>query len=262
MDITNLINIEKFMAGVPIEIPNENEEGTKNLCTIYPVTLRQIAKIGAKNFYSYLNIFTLNKEDVDEYFANQAIEEKPDLTPFQFLLVMTQIDPQYLKSVQEAFKLFLHETQVVFLRQNEAIVLGMREENRVITNESFEIIKKVIEAENILDTQSADARMDNPSDAKAAQIIKKLKEGRKMREKAKNNSDLTFSDLVASLAAGGNGLNILNVWDLSYYAFNDQFKRMQMKEEYENTYRSLLAGADPKKVKIRYWIDTIQDKEK
>ena len=83
-----------------------------------------------------------------------------------------------------------------------------------------------------------------------------------MREKAKNSSDLSFSDLVASLAAGGNGLNILNVWDLPYYAFNDQFKRMQMKEEYENTYKSLLAGADPKKVKIRYWIDTIQDKEK
>ena len=55
---------------------------------------------------------------------------------------------------------------------------------------------------------------------------------------------------------------MLNVWDLTYYAFNDQFKRMQMKEEYENTYKSLLAGADPKKVKIRYWIDTIQDKER
>ena len=224
--------------------------------------MRQIATVGAKNFYSYLNIFTLNKEDVDEYFASQTMEEKPDLTPFQILLVMTQVDPQYLQTVQEAFKLFLHETKIVFLRQNEAIVLGEREENRIITNESFEVIKQVVEAANILDTQSADARMDNPSDAKAAQIIKKLKEGRKMREKAKNNSDLSFSDLVASLAAGGNGLNILNVWDLPYYAFNDQFKRMQMKEEYENTYKSLLAGADPKKVKIRYWIDTIQDKEK
>lgn len=262
MDITNLISIEKFMAGVPVEIPNKVEEegALKTLCTIYPITLRQIATVGAKNFYSYLNIFTLNKEDVDEYFANEQIEE--DLTPFQFLLLMTQMDPQYLQAVQEAFKLFLHEDKLVFLRQNEAIVLGERTEGRIITNESFEIIKKVVEAANILDTQSADARMDNPSDAKAAQIIKKLKEGRKMRDKAKSNSDLSFSDLVASLAAGANGLNILNVWDLPYYAFNDQFKRMQMREDYENTYKSLLAGADPKKVKIRYWIDTIQDKEK
>lgn len=263
MDITNLINVEKFMAGVPIAIPNillEGEEGLKSICTIYPVTLREIATVGAKNFYSYLNIFTLNKEDVDEYFANQQIEE--DLTPFQFLLVMTQMDPQYLNTVQEAFKLFLHEDKLVFLRQNEAIVLGERSENRIINNEVFEAIKQIVEAAHTLDTQSADSRMDNPSDAKAAQIIKKLKEGRKAREKAKSSSNLNFSDLVASLATGGNGLNMLNVWDLTYYAFNDQFKRMQMKEEYENTYKSLLAGADPKKVKIRYWIDTIQDKER
>lgn len=263
MDITNLISVEKFMAGVSVDVPNELEEGLGTLCSVYPVTLRQIANIGAKNFYSYLNIFTLKKEDVDEYFAQQDIEgEKPDLTPFQFLLVMTQIDSQYLDSVLEAFKLFLHEETVTFLRTNEAIVLGKIEDKRIIYNDQFEVIKQIVESANTLDTQAADARMDNPSDAKAAQIIKKLKEGRKMREKAKSNSELSFSDLVASLAAGGNGLNILNVWDLPFYAFNDQFKRMQMKEEYENTYKSLLAGADPKKVKIRYWVDTIQDKEK
>lgn len=260
MDIQNLINIEKFMAGIPIEIPNEVEgEGKSVLCTVFPITLKEIATVGAKNFYSYLNIFTLDKEDVDEYMQTNGFNE--DITPFQFLLIMSQADPQYLKAAQKAFKLFLHEENFVILRQNEAIVLGERDENRIITNDSFEIIRQVVKASCILDTESAEARMDNPSDAKAAQIIKKLKEGRKMRDKSKGNSDLSFSDLVASLAAGGNGLNIINVWDLTYYAFNDQFKRMQMREEYENTYRSLLAGADPKKVKLNYWIDTIQDKK-
>ena len=258
MDITNLINTEKFMAGIPIDIPSQ-EGVRKTFCTIYPVTLRQIATIGVKNFYSYLSVFTLNKEDIEEFLASQNIEK--ELTPFQFLIMMTQMDPQYYITVQEAFKLFLHEPQITFLKQNEAIVLGNIKEERVINNDIFEAISKIIEAANTLDTESSEARMDNPSDAKAAQIIKKLKEGKKMREKAKGNSNLSFSDLVASLAAGGNGLNILNVWDLPYYAFNDQFKRMQMREEYENTYRSLLAGADPKKVKLRYWVDTIQDKK-
>lgn len=243
------------MAGIPIEIPNDNGI----LCTIYPITLREIATIGAKNFYSYLNIFTLNKEDVDEYFREQELEL--NLTPFQFLITMSKADPEYFKMVEKAFRFFLHE-DICILETNEAIVLGDISEERIINNEYFETIKLIVEKQNVLDTENASARMDNPSDAKAAQIIKKLKEGRKVREKAKGTSDLQFSDLVASLAAKGNGLNILNVWDLTYYAFNDQFKRMQMIENYENTYKSLLAGADPKKVKLDYWIDTIQDKEK
>lgn len=257
MNTQNSISPEQFMAGISIKIYDDNK---KELCKVYPVTLREIAEVGAKNFYSYLNIFTLNKEDIDEYFNSQGIEG--DFTPFQFLLIMAQVDPQYLITAQEAFKMFLHEETVSFLGQNEAIVLGDIKEERVINNELFEQIRYYVQAANVLETQSAEAKMDNPSDAKAAQIIKKLKEGRKMREKSKSNSDLSFSDLVASLAAGGNGLNIINIWDLTYYAFNDQFKRMQMREEYENSYRSILAGADPKKVKLNYWISTIQDKEK
>ncbi len=258
MNIMNSINPEQFMAGIPIKVFDNQ---SKELCKVYPVTLREIAEVGAKNFYSYLNVFTLNKEDIDEYFSQQA-EIDGDFTPFQFLLVLTQVDPQYLVTAQMAFKMFLHEDSVSFLAQNEAIVLGDIKEERVINNELFEQIRTYVQAANLLDTQSAEAKMDNPSDAKAAQIIKKLKEGRKAREKAKSGSELTFSDLVASLAAGGNGLNILNIWDLTYYAFNDQFKRMQMREEYENSYRSILAGADPKKVKLKYWISNIQDKDK
>ena len=78
-----------------------------------------------------------------------------------------------------------------------------------------------------------------------------------MKEKNKN-SDLDFVDLVASLAAKANGLNALNVWNLTYYAFNDQFKRMQAIEEYESAKASILAGADPKKVKMDYWMKPIE----
>ena len=92
------------------------------------------------------------------------------------------------------------------------------------------------------------------------EIIKKIKEGRKLKEKTKN-SELSFLDLVASLAAKGNGINPFNVWDLTYYAFNDQFKRMQAIEDYEQAIRSIEAGADPKKIKVEHWIKSIQDKK-
>lgn len=251
MDIANLINEEQFYVGIPTQIDN--------ICKVYPVTLREIAQVGVKNFYSYLNLFTLEKEDIDEFFKQQGIEE--DITPFQFTLINAAGDERYLQNLQDAFKFFLHEDKITVLADNEAIVLGEITENRLLMEGNFDVICKIISKQNVTQRESSEEKMDNPSDARAAQIIKKLKEGRKIREKKKSDSSLSFVDLVASLAAKGNGLNALNVWDLTYYAFNDQFKRMQMIEEYESARQSILAGADPKKVKLEYWMRPIE-KEK
>lgn len=251
MDIQNLINKEQFFVGIPTEIGN--------ICKVYPVTVREIATIGAKNFYSYLNLFTLDKEDIDEFLQQQGVEER--LTPFQFTLINANEDKQYLENLEKAFKFFLHEEQITVLVDNEAIILGDINEGRVLREEDFNTVCAIIIEQNMVNKSSAEERMNNPSDAKAAQIIKKIKEGRKIREKKSSDSNLNFIDLVASLAAKGNGLNAINVWDLTYYAFNDQFKRMQMIEQYDNARQSILAGADPKKVKIEYWLRPIE-KEK
>jgi hypothetical protein len=251
MDIQNLINKEQFFVGIPTQIGN--------ICKVYPVTVREIATIGAKNFYSYLNLFTLDKEDIDEFLQQQGVEER--LTPFQFTLINANEDKQYFENLEKAFKFFLHEERITVLVDNEAIVLGEINEGRVLMEEDFNTVCAIIIEQNMVNKSSAEERMNNPSDAKAAQIIKKIKEGRRIREKKNSDSNLNFIDLVASLAAKGNGLNAINVWDLTYYAFNDQFKRMQMIEQYENARQSILAGADPKKVKIEYWLRPIE-KEK
>lgn len=248
MDIANLIKKEQFFAGIPTEIGS--------ICKVYPVTLKEIAQVGAKNFYSYLNLLTLKKEDIDDFFKQQGIEEA--LTPFQFTIITADNDEQYFNNLRNAFNFFLHENNFTILPDNEAIVLGDISENRIINEEIFNAICTVVEKQNMVQESSEEERMNNPSDAKAAQIIKKIKEGRKIREKQKKESDLDFVDLVASLAAKGNGLNALNVWNLTYYAFNDQFKRMQAIEEYESAKASILAGANPKKVKMDYWMKPIE----
>lgn len=251
MDTTNLINKEKFLCGIPTEI--------EGLCLLYPVTLREIAKIGIKNFYAYLNIFTLTKEDVNDFIRQNELEI--ELTPFQFHLANAAIDENYLQILRGAFKFFLHETEITVLPENEALILGKYEENRIVREEEFQAISEIVSIQHCVDRDDVNA-MNNPSNSKAAQIIKKIKEGQRLREKKKGDSQLDFFDLVGSLAAGGNGLNIINIWDITYYAFNDQFKRMQMREEYDNGVRSLLAGAKPEKIKLKHWVRKTQDEEK
>lgn len=252
MDISSLINEEKFFIGIPIEIPET--------CSIYSPTLKQIAEVGTKNFYNFLNLLTLEKEDIDDFFKEQGIENN-QITPFQFTLINAHQDSQYFNNLQSAFKFFLHETDIHILVENEAIVLGELSENRIIDSEKFDAISEIIRKSNNIEKASAEQRMDNPSNAKAAEIIRKIKEGRKLKEK--NSTDnLSFLDLVASLAAKGNGLNAINVWDLTYYAFNDQFKRMQAIENYDNALAALRAGAKASEVKVEYWIKNIHENKK
>ena len=48
-----------------------------------------------------------------------------------------------------------------------------------------------------------------------------------------------------------------NVWDLTYYAFQDQLKRMSWREEFDINTRASLAGAGLDKNKLSHWIKTM-----
>ena len=66
-----------------------------------------------------------------------------------------------------------------------------------------------------------------------------------------------MTDLIGSLTTK-TSLNIVDVWQLSYYTFNDQFRRMRLLEQYSAGLQSIMAGADPKKIKLKDWIQSIQ----
>jgi hypothetical protein len=54
-------------------------------------------------------------------------------------------------------------------------------------------------------------------------------------------------------------LNPLNIGELSYAAIPVLLATYQEKEKYDIDIRSLLAGADSKKVKPKYWIRNLDD---
>jgi hypothetical protein len=52
----------------------------------------------------------------------------------------------------------------------------------------------------------------------------------------------------------GIGITPLNIGELSYASIGPIMDMMQEKEKYDIDVRSLLAGADSKKIKPKYWI--------
>jgi hypothetical protein len=43
----------------------------------------------------------------------------------------------------------------------------------------------------------------------------------KAKQAGQDGSDLKFSDLVGSITLNNCNLNMINIWDLTYYAFHD-----------------------------------------
>ena len=96
------------------------------------------------------------------------------------------------------------------------------------------------------------------------EIKEKMLKGRRDREEAKRRAkrrsgekELELSDLIGSLAISGGAYNLSNIWDLTYYAFQDQLKRMSWHEEFDINTRASLAGAKLEKGKLSHWIKSM-----
>ena len=251
MNIQNLTSEEQIFIGEPADL---------GYCKTYPIKLKEIAKMGTKKFYECLNIFTLKTEDIKEFLISNGIAN--DIGTLQFHLINANTSDSYLETLNQAFQVFLHESNITCTK--EAIVLGDISENRIIKQEEFDDICQLVEKQTSL--PSGDENEDIPPEGtKEREIWEALHKGKQQLLKAKSvngEGGLTFLDLVASLAARGNGLNAINIWDMTYYAFQDQFQRMQWIDNYENTLQSLMHGADSKKVTLENWLQPIKNKDK
>ena len=91
---------------------------------------------------------------------------------------------------------------------------------------------------------------------KIRQMKAKARERDKIKSKKKGMSTLT---LLSSICCMGIGINPLNIGQLSYAAMKILLQRYQEKEKYDIDIKSILAGADSKKIKPQYWIKNLED---
>lgn len=232
-----------------------------DICTVKSPFLRDIAAEGLDRFYQYLSFMTIRKPTME----NEEIQKLlSPLSDFEYLLLLTQMDEENYKLIRAAFQFFTDE-QVTFITEPASIVFGPLNEKRILTKDSFPGFQDMISLACAMRDPKEDTIQFLDSDTPRVRALKeKMLKGRRDREEAKRKakkksgeSDLELSDLIASLAIGGSGYNMLNVWDMTYYAFQDQLKRMSWREEFDINTRASLAGAKLDKNKLSHWIKTM-----
>ena len=127
--------------------------------------------------------------------------------------------------------------------------------------EDFYDFRKILRRMYFLDVSKDDIIIEEDDDPRVRAIKKKLLERKKKLKKVKSKNDdsnIEFSDLIGSLTLDNCGLNMENVWNITYYAFHDQLKRMEWREQFNINNRAALAGAKIDKEQLKHWIRSIK----
>ena len=240
---------EAFFLGAPVPF--------KGLCCIYPPTVKQV--VTSLTYSVFIKMFTLSQEEIEDEFLKKGVELKDVPTPFEYLLNCAYHNKQFEMYLKQGFLFFIHEP-VTPLYKEKVIVIGEIKDMdsidklRLLREEDYFTFQNLIREANSIKPVERPNPNEHPK-------IRAMKAKARYRDKVKAQSKdgLTLKNLLAIICCMGFGLNPLNIGELSYCAISPLMAYYQAKEQYETDVKSLLAGADSKKVHPKYWIRNLDD---
>lgn len=246
--------ILKFQKGTPVFLDD--------ICAVYSATIGEIIDLGYSKFQAYLSIITAVKPMIND--NNQLNQSLSKLSDFEYLLMMVHFDAQTNQMLKEAFKFFTHE-QVSFSLEPAQIIIGPLQEKHILNEEKFYQLQSLIKRAYFIQLQG-EAIIINKNDPPSLKRLKmQMRENREKVQRAKakaavqKGTDLHFSDLIGSFTLNNGNINGVNIYNMTYYMFHDQLKRMGWRDEYDINSRAAMAGAKINKSQLKYWMRSINN---
>ena len=240
----------------------------QDVCRIYPPKIRDV--VANPKFSVYLKIITITQDELAE--ENKKISKGLDLgnqinDPFEFLLNCCYNSQDFKKLAEDAFYFFTHE-KITFLYSEKRILIGDPETElskvknvnqlRFLTEKNYFEFQNAVRVSFGAPEEKEPPPIDPNEDPRIRRMKEKIRERDRIKAKAaaagKNSGGISLQTSLAAICCMGIGLTPLNIGELSYAAIGPIMNMMQEKEKYDIDIRSLLAGADSKKIKPKYWI--------
>lgn len=230
-----------------------------NLCKIYPPKIKDV--IGNDKFPLYKRILTLSQEEIEDEFTEKGLDLANMLSPFETLFTNAYNNEEMRQLTNDAFFFFIHEP-IMLLYEQKKIIIGDIE--KVLKKIEKIDDLKIIDDSNFFNFQNevramlGEKKIDPPNPNEDPRLKRmKAKARYRDRVKAKSGKGLQLGSSLASLCCMDFGLNPLSLGELSYASVPILIRYYQEKEKYQLDVDSLLAGADAKKVKPKYWVRNI-----
>ena len=249
---------ELFFISAPVEF--------KPGIMVYPPTVRDV--ITNPLFGHFERVLTYSQEEIEDEFLDTKKQLDVYPTPIEFLLNNSYHNEQYRELCLRAFQFFIHE-EVSFLYEQKMIVVGNLQEILKKANSIDDLVfikeEDFFDFQNLIRASIGKKMIEKPEpnlDPRIAEIKRKSRRAEKLKAKqaAKGKGDgIGFYTTLVSICCMGLGITPLNIGEMSYVALEAILRKYQEKEKYELDIDSLLAGADSKKVKPKYWIRNFED---
>jgi predicted nucleic acid-binding Zn-ribbon protein len=238
-----------FLLGYPVDF--------KHICMVYPPKVKDI--VTNSNYSICSRLLTFSQEEIEDEYVKAQLDLKELLSPFEYVLNNAYNNPQFKQLLEQAFFLFTHEQIMILFEQKQIVIGDIKEiksvnELRILKEEDY------FEFQNLI-REAIGGKMIPPPNPNEDPRVKAIKAKARYRDylKAKQGKGLNLKTTLSSICCMGFGLNPLNIGELSYAAIPALIATYQEKEKYELDVDSLLAGADAKKVKPKYWIRNLDE---
>lgn len=239
----------------------------EDICAVYPATIGEIVSLGYSVFQSYLGVMLIEKPAIDKNMDEEYKQLLENLSDFQYLLLLSQMDLEFQQLIRNAFRFFTHES-IMFSLDPAQIVVGPPEEKHLITEEKFVDLQRLLKRMYFIEQEGDEIIINSTDDAHIRALKEQMRRNRARVRKAKakrarqEGTNLEFSDLIGSITINNCGLNMVNIKDITYYAFHDQLKRMGWRDQFNINNRAALAGAKIEKSQLKHWMRSIASSDK
>lgn len=232
---------------------------------VYPPTVKEV--VTNEKYSIYSRLLTYSQEEVEDELIEDKREVKDYPTPLEYLLGNSFHNKEYQRLCEESFQFFLHQ-EVTFLYDQKAILVGKISEVLSNINSIDQVVmiheENFFEFQNLIRECIGQKRVDPPNPNEHPKIKEMKRKARyrdrvKAKQAAKNKDGVTLFTTLVSICCMGLGITPLNIGEMSYIALESIFRKYQEKEKYQLDIDSLLAGADSKKIKPKYWIRNFEE---
>lgn len=232
-----------------------NGSTLSGVCKIIPLTMGEILKIGMDVYNNRLGILLLTEVDIMKIIKEKTGQNIPieEIQPLSYLLQSAAHDDMFLLELQSSFSTFIKE-DILLLPKINSVLIGSPKERRLITNQNYSDFQDILRLHNKREMKEPPPENESAI-ARKFRLKREARDAAKRKQQEKNGENQNLVDLLEVATVFG-----IDYKNVTLFAFYNLISRYQAKEKWEQDIKLICAGADSKKIKSKYWGESLKEK--